>query len=83
MRTALGMNVAITIVPEHSDACQRCGGTKVSLEAYITIKGLKQGDISQDASKPDSIGQVAKGDSSKQGKITVVGFTAALSFHVT
>ncbi|MGY4281284.1 hypothetical protein ACVWXO_000504 [Bradyrhizobium sp. LM2.7] len=45
MRTALGMNVAITIVPEHSGACQKYGGTKVSFEAYITIKGVKQRDI--------------------------------------
>lgn len=76
MRTALGMNVAITSpnIPAHA----RNTETKVSLEAYITIKGSKQGDISKDASKPDSIGQVAKGDSSKQGKITVVGFTSGI-----
>ncbi|MGY3538145.1 type VI secretion system secreted protein Hcp [Bradyrhizobium sp. USDA 4515] len=50
----------------------------VSLEAYLTIKGKKQGDISKDASKPDSIGQVAKGDAGKQGKITVVSFTSRI-----
>ncbi|WP_420965340.1 Hcp family type VI secretion system effector [Bradyrhizobium sp. B120] len=51
----------------------------MSLEIYLKIKGKKQGDISKDASTPDSIGQVAKGDSDKQGKITVVAFTSAIS----
>lgn len=50
----------------------------MALEAYLTIKGKKQGDISKDASKPDSIGQVAKVDESSQGKITVVGFTSGI-----
>ncbi len=42
--------------------------TKVSLEAYMTIKGKKQGDISKDAFEPDGNGQVAKGGSAKRGK---------------
>lgn len=52
--------------------------TNVSLEAYMTIKGKKQGDISKDASKPDSIGQVAKGASDKQAKITLVAFASGI-----
>lgn len=50
----------------------------MALEAYMTIKGKKQGDISKDASKPDSIGQMAKADTGSQGKITVVGFTSGI-----
>ncbi|XSC42410.1 type VI secretion system tube protein TssD [Bradyrhizobium sp. RDT10] len=50
----------------------------MSLEAYMTIKGKKQGDISKDASKPVSIGQVGKSDAGKQGKITVVAFTSGI-----
>jgi type VI secretion system secreted protein Hcp len=46
----------------------------VSLDAYMHIKGKKQGDISKDASKPDSLGQHAKSDSTNQEKITVVAF---------
>ncbi|MGY4430999.1 hypothetical protein ACVWWO_003476 [Bradyrhizobium sp. F1.13.1] len=43
--------------------------TKVSREAYMTIKGKKQGDISRDAFKPDSNGQVAKGGSVSEERI--------------
>lgn len=55
----------------------------MSLEAYLKIKGKKQGDISKDASKPDSIGQVAKGDSGKQGRSPSSPSPAASSFHAT
>ncbi|WP_064737405.1 Hcp family type VI secretion system effector [Bradyrhizobium sp. Ai1a-2] len=51
----------------------------MSLEAYMTIKGKKQGDISKDASKPDSIGQVARSDTSNQSKITVVAVAAGIT----
>lgn len=50
----------------------------MALEAYMTIKGKKQGEISKDASTPDSIGQVAKVESAFQGKITVVGLTSRI-----
>ncbi len=46
----------------------------MSMEAYMTIKGKKQGDIHKDASKPKSLGQHARSDSSMQEKITIVGF---------
>lgn len=50
----------------------------MALEAYITVKGNKQGDISKDASKPDSIGQIAKSDASFHSKITVFGFASGI-----
>lgn len=50
----------------------------MALQAYMTIRGKKQGDISKDASTPNSIGQVAKVDEGSQGKITVVGFTSGI-----
>ena len=50
----------------------------MSLDAYMTIKGKKQGEISKDASKPDSMGQSAKGDADLQSKITVVGFSSGI-----
>ncbi|MGY8683193.1 Hcp family type VI secretion system effector [Bradyrhizobium sp. UFLA05-153] len=67
----------MSAISVRSGACQTTEA-EVSLEAYITIKGKKQGDISQDASKPDSIGQVAKSDSDNQSKITVVAFTSGI-----
>ncbi|WP_179880025.1 MULTISPECIES: Hcp family type VI secretion system effector [Bradyrhizobium] len=78
MHTAFGTNVAIQIVLV-APAYHKDRETKMSLESYMTIKGKKQGDISKDASKPDSIGQVAKGDSGKQAKITVVAFTSGIA----
>lgn len=48
----------------------------MALEAYMTIKGKKQGEIHKDASKPDSMGQGSKNDSDLQAKITVVAFTS-------
>lgn len=50
----------------------------MALESYIKIKGTKQGDISKDASKKDSIGQVAKADTTLQGMITVVAFASGI-----
>lgn len=50
----------------------------MALEAYLKVQGGTQGDISANASKPDSIGQVAKSDTANHGLITVVGFLSGI-----
>jgi len=51
----------------------------MALDAYMTIKGKTQGDISAEASTRKSIGQVAKdAQPGNHGKITVVGFTTGV-----
>jgi type VI secretion system secreted protein Hcp len=50
----------------------------VALEAYMYIKGKKQGEISKDASTVKSLGQQARGDAGHHGLITVVSFGSGI-----
>lgn len=50
----------------------------MALDAFMTIKGKKQGEIHKDASKPESVGQSARTNSKHHGKITIVGFNSAI-----
>ena len=50
----------------------------MALDAFMTIKGKKQGELHKDASKSDSIGQSARTDTKHHGKITIVGFNSSV-----